>query len=312
MRQTLEGTEISDRGPEVQSTPHSEQKEADLFLASFEALPDRVKETLGEEERRMLREINEKHNVTFEHSLGVATTVDAVWPVFADDLEREGVRYEDMIRSASLHDVGKVALPGCVLKSTLKDEQLTSIFMDFIRQQPDRATDLLRKKGRLSDKRTASDLSQDALTHMDHRDVLPLDFMYRDNPPAMAEIIQSGLDPQMSFMDALRFHEAKSGELIKQSNIPNHELVSVLAGVHHNYDARSEVNYQQDGQSKSLSVVAAEVLHLADVLKAMTTRDQYKPTVKADEALEQLAHMAEQGVFNRDVTQRFVQAIRGK
>ncbi len=287
-------------------------RELDTFDSRMERLPNRIKETLGEEERRMLSGISEKHEITFEHSLGVATTVDKVWPSFASDLERDGVRYEDMVRSASLHDVGKIALPDCILKSTMKDEQLAEIFFDFIKQQPDRATELLRKKGRLSEKRTVEDMSTDVLAHMDHRDVLPLDFMYRNNPAAMAEIIQCGIDPKLSFMDALRFHEAKSGEIIRQSNIPNRELISALAGVHHNYDARTSVQYQQGGETKALPVTAAEVIHIADVFNAMTGRDQYRPTVSAEEALVQLNQMADQGVFNRDVARRFTESVRGR
>lgn len=285
-------------------------REMDTFTDRFEQLPDRMKEVLGNEERRMLREVNQKHDVTFRHSLGVGTAVDTVWPAFADELEQEGVRYADMVRAATLHDVGKVALPDCVLKNTLKHDQLADIFMHFVRERPDLATEMLRRKGRLSDKRTASDLSPEILRGMDFRDVLPLDFLYREDPAAMAEIIQSGLDPHMSFMDALRSHEAKSKVMIEGSAVPNRELVSALAGVHHNYDARAGVQYRQDGEMRTVPVAAAEVLHLSDVFKAMTDRDQYQETVGVDEELDIILQMADQGVFNREVARRWVEAYK--
>ncbi|MFA5052258.1 MAG: hypothetical protein WC544_04365 [Patescibacteria group bacterium] len=281
-------------------------REMDTFTHRLEKLPDHMKEALGPEEREMLRQVNEKDPITFEHSLAVARIVDTEWPAFSNDLKREGISYKDMARAAALHDVGKVALPDCILKSTLEDQQLADIFFQFVREQPDLATEIMRQKGRLSEKRTIDDVSRDALERMDHRDVLPLNFLYRNDPGAMAEIVQCGLDPHQTFMDALRTHEHKSRDFISRSSLSDREVVAALAGSHHNYNADAEVKYPRGSEMLTLSVTASELLHLSDVFQAMTGHRLYQKPLTESQALEEILQMADQGLFHKEVANRWV------
>ncbi|MFH1207016.1 MAG: hypothetical protein V1668_00210 [Patescibacteria group bacterium] len=310
MRQTLESVPGTDPTMERVSVSASPEQEVDDFTRSFERLPDRVRETLGAEERQMLRRIFDKDPFTFKHSVAVTEIINKVWGEFSGELEREGINYKNMVDAAALHDVGKLALPDCILKSSIQKDQFADLFMDFVREQPDRATDILRSKGILSGKRTAQDVTEKNLRRLDHRDVVPLEFCFRDQPAAMAEIIHSGLDAQGSFLDAIKIHEGKSREIISQSQLPHRELVAALAGSHHNYDAKAEVRYSNGNEAVKLPVNASEVLHISDVFQAMTGHRKYQDAMTESAAIDRIAEMARQGVLSNDIAERWVAAYK--
>lgn len=310
MRQTFEGIDISDRGLEAGPVTQTEKREADAFSLTFESLPGRVKETLGEEERSLLRQEYDKDPLTLRHSLAVTKIVDRVWPAFARELEQEGITYPDMARAAALHDVGKVALPDCILKSTIHQEQFAELFRAFAREQPDRATALMRNKGLLSEQRTVKDLSDETVSRLDYRDIVPLEFCFRSQPAAMAEIIHGGLDARMTFLDALKMHETKSKDIIRQTHLPDRELVAALAGAHHNYQAAASIEYRKGNETKSLPAEATEFLHISDMVEAMTGHRAYQDSMTESRAFDRVAEMARQGLVDQDVAERWLQAYR--
>lgn len=310
MRQTAEQYNLSHSAEEGISVAPEKNREADAFQASFEALPGQIRETLGEEEQALLRQVFDKDRLTFEHSLAVTRIVDKVWPAFAKEMEQQGITYPDIARAAALHDVGKLSLPDCILKSTIQQEQFAEQFRNFAAEQPERATALMRNKGLLSEQRTVRDLPAEAVSRLDYRDIVPLEFCFRDKPAAMAEIIHSGLDARMTFLDALKRHEAKSKDIIRQTHLPDRDLVAALAGTHHNYGAVTNVRYQQGDEIKLLPVQAAEVLHISDVYQAMTGHREYQAAMTEASAAERLSEMARQGLVDRDVAERWLQAYR--
>ncbi len=292
--------------------PAAAPERADLpdISESLEHLPPELRESIGEEERRLLQRLHEKDKPTLEHSVAVAHYVDRTLPEFLDDLQREGVGPHQLEHAALLHDLGKLALPDCILKSSLDHRQFSRHFMDFLQEQPDRATALMRSKGLLSGRRQASDLPEEQLLALDHRDLVPLQFLYRGNPAAIAEVISARLNPEGTFLDALKTHERKSQEFVEQTHLPDREVVAALVGSHHNYDARSEVRYPHGSEVLKLSVTASELLHLSDVLQAMVGERKYQRPLTEPEALERISEQAAQGVFDQRIAERWLRAFR--
>jgi len=308
MRNVIE-QEMSSQ-PEVGRHPieMATERVADGFLSSFDKLPDRVKETLGEEEQQMMRQIFDKDPLTFKHSAAVTEIIDKVWPEFSEEFERRGIKYRNMIDSGILHDVGKLALPDCILQGTFTRQQFADMFKGFSGEQPDRATSLLRNKGLLSEKRTVDDLSDETLQRLDYRDLVPLDFCFRDDPAAMAEIIQYRLDPHMTFFDALKIHESKSREIIGELHVPNKERVAAAAGSHHNYGARVKMDSSHSDLNNEALIDWTEVLRLSDMLDAMVGDRRYQKSLSVPEALEQINEFTRQGLFKKDIAERWVRA----
>ncbi|MFZ6036260.1 MAG: hypothetical protein ACOYUK_03905 [Patescibacteria group bacterium] len=312
MRETWERAPQSDVDAErvaIDTDPNVDSIEAQVL---FDHLPEQAREVIGPEERALLERIAAKDQVTHEHSLAVTELVHRVWPAFAEELQQDGISYPAMIRATALHDVGKLTLPDCILKSNLQHDDLRGLFIDFCHEQPERANELLRAKGLLSGKRTVEELSEATIAGLDHRDLIPLAFLYRANPSAQAEIISSGLDMQMTFLEALKRHEAASQEIISGTEIPDRNLVAALAGTHHNYRADSEVHYQVSNEERTLPVTAAELLHVTDIYQSMVGARRYQPSMTEADAMARLRQMAEERILRKDVVERWVSAIRSE
>ncbi len=256
----------------------------------------------------MLDRIRAKDELTYAHSLEVARLASSTWPVFAEELEAAGITQADMVRAGALHDVGKLILPDSVLENDLGTEELRVMLREFIEDEPDEATALLRSKGKLSDKRTVRELSDDVLASIDPRDALPLEYLFRNNPTAQAEIISAGFDPHMTFMDALKKHETASAEIISGSEIDHRALVAALASAHHNYRGIDRLVYEQDGIEHEVPVTAVELLHQIDVYQSMTGQRQYQQSMTEDQARARLEEMAEKKILNADILKRWMSA----
>lgn len=301
MRETIEQGIADQPVPEQAPALSPEIQEHDDFAASLEQLPSQVREVIGEEEQRLLRSLFEKDKATFEHSLDVARIVDRQWPEFSAELEKEGVTYADMARASTLHDIGKLDLPDCILKGSMDDHRFAQLLDQFIAEQPDAATELLQRKGLIGDGRTAGELSAEERAHLDHRDAVPLEFCFRGQPAAMAEIIHSGLDPQMTFMDALRTHEGKSEAYIGRLAAPGHEVAAGIAGSHHNYRQAEQLQYPY----------GSRLLEVSDAFEAMTHKRNYQEPMDETAAFERITALAKQGVFRPDIAERWIANYRG-
>lgn len=147
----------------------------------------RLKGIPTENDLRLLALLREKDEGSCLHSFAVARLVASSLDFkpgsrnsFGEDIEKEGMQREVLLRSSMLHDIGKLAVPDAVLKdATPRDE------------------------GREKEK-------------LNHRDLEFLSVIFRDHHEKLAEIRSYGIDPERTtFADALALHDTKAAEIIE-------------------------------------------------------------------------------------------------
>ena len=301
MRETIEQTSATPAGLERVPVHTVEDEEVSDFYTTFEQLPSQAKEVLDGEAERWLQALWKKDETTLRHSLGVTAMIDQAWPAFAAQLEAEGITYPDLIRAAALHDVGKLDMPDCILKSALHREQLGEVCRAFASEQPEQATALLQQKGVLTPEQTVADISEAMWAKLDYRDAVSLGYLFRNNPAARAEIIQSGLDPQLSFYDALKMHEGKSAAYLTQAQLPNREIVASLAGSHHNYRDKADLAHPR----------GSALLKFLDTLQTMTHGRQFQEALSENEAQERITGLVRKGILDEAVVNQWRASRQG-
>lgn len=283
-----------------------EQADIEAVRTRFKELPSEVKELISDEEAHYLALLNKKFDLYFNHSLEVARIAHREYDEFKDDLAAEGITKETFFRAALLHDVGKVGVPDCVLKGSFTDTYFREQFYSNLEADPDFIRAQLAKDGKNLDTMSDKDFM-----HLDLRDYVSLQQCFRDNPEAIDEIQRYGLDPYTeSFMDAIRRHEQYSRDIISESNIPDRERVADLAGAHHQYKEHGEEGANVTKEVLRVSVVASELLHLADVHQAMIQRRRYADRSNSPvDALYFILEETKAGAFHEPVVKRWMRVM---
>ena len=272
-------------------------------------LPLEIGEILGLEERKYLTILGQKDETTLAHSLGVSEIAHEQLSEFKEDLDKEGISPETFIRAAALHDVGKLSLPDCVLKGTMTWKDFEDKFFALRKTDPDFINQRLQQADRISSEQNVEDLNDEQMRGLglNYRDFVSLQQCFADDPASLQEIRAYGLNSEvMSFMDALRIHEKKSTEIIKQTDIPDKEQIAELAGSHHHYTKEAGEQFSRAKEVLRVSVLASELLHLADVYHAIKQPRSYKKLHSEVEALHIIMNEAKQGVFQLDIVKRWI------
>jgi len=272
-------------------------------------LPHEIGDILDLEERKYLTMLGQKDETTLAHSLGVSIIAHEQLSEFKEDLDKEGISPEIFIRAAALHDVGKLSLPDCVLKGTMTWKDFEDKFFALRKTDPDFINQRLRQAGKISDELRVEDLSDEEIRGMglNYRDFISLQQCYADDLASLQGIRAYGLNPEtMSFMDALRIHEKKSSEIIKQTDIPDKEQIAELAGSHHHYAKETGEQFSRAKEVLRVSVLASELLHLADIYHAIKQPRSYKQSHSEVEALHIIMNEAKKGIFQLDIAKRWI------
>lgn len=279
----------------------------------IEKLPPEVQDLLGREERGLLALIDKKDQATFSHSLAVAETASMQLEEFGGDLDRQGMPREAFLRAALLHDVGKLSLPDCILKGSMTWRDFEEKFFELKNTDFDFINHRLLERGLIPPGSSVGNMSDNEIRAMkvNYRDYVTLDQCYSDDKDSLEEIRKYNIDPSaISFMDALRLHETASSQLILQmENIPDGYLVAELAGSHHNYSREKDEQYHPAKEVLRVTVLASELLHLADVYQAIRQSRPYKQKHSHIEAMYIIMQEAQEGRFDVGIVKRWLRKI---
>jgi len=278
----------------------------------IEQLPSEIGEILGLEERKYLTMLDQKDETTLAHSLGVSKIAHKQLSEFKEDLDKEGISPETFIRAAALHDIGKISLPDCVLKGTITWKAFESKFFTLKNSGPAFIDQRLLERGLLSPGASINGMPDEQIRDMrlDYRDFVTLEQCFAGDEASLDEIRRYNINPaSTSFMDALRVHEAKSREIIKNTDIKDAALVAELAGSHHHYAKEAGEQFSRAKEVLRVSVSASELLHLSDVYHAIRQPRSYKKRYSEIEALHIIMNEAKQGIFRLDIAERWMKQM---
>lgn len=267
-------------------------------------------EILNEEEIKYLAMLKQKDEITFTHSLEVLNAGKEKLRIFGHDLEKEGVSDKNFLKACILHDIGKINLPDCILKAAISHSNFENIFFKFKKQNPDFIDNRLREMKLLKETQGINDFSNDEIKKMvlDYRDLVSLEFLFAQEPEKLQEINDYGINPLTnSLFDVIRGHEEQSRKIIQNmETVADKKIVAEIAGSHHGYKITHDGPFPVSKQVLRLTVLANELLHLADVYAALRQKRLYKERLSEMESLFILAEETQKGLFNKQIAKRWI------
>lgn len=220
------------------------------------------------------------HEVTGAHSVRTASFVALVVSrskMIRDMLARENLSHTDVIRAALVHDAGKLDIPSAVLSAKPNDHECMAILEGLWEERDPETMQLLARY----------DIAPGApfetvRTTLDERHLRPVRAVPVRHLIAeedLAALAARGIETEaVTLLDIIDTHEYHTRRRYKE----NDPTIAAIAGHHHTpHESRYPLAAQAVGVS---SHIAAEVLHLVDIVEAITaTRDYHtgRPLVEA-------------------------------
>jgi len=291
--------------PRLDWPPTQEPVESDFF----NNLPDYVKEVLNIDEANLLEELKTKDTKSYEHSLEVAELIREKFDLFADTITREGVSKKDMLRAATLHDIGKIDIPDCVLKDTTTWGEFKTKFQELYNADNTAYEKWLKESNFLAEDESIAEVSIEKFESKfnNHRDLIPLKELFANDDEKLGELKKYDIDSELSFMGALRLHEKCSAKRIKNiDNLENKEIIAELVGSHHDYQTNEKDSLVNSKALLNISVTAIELVHIADVHQALSQKRSYKDSMSQEDILYILMKDTQNGVFKESIAHRWI------
>lgn len=183
---------------------------------------------------------------------------------------REGVTLEQFYRACLFHDIGKVGVPRAVIRDRLGDGAMLECMHHVYRD--------LYQAGRIpGELGLGADATEgaidEALKEHNLRAVylVPAREAFAGNATALAELQELGFSGEETLMDIIKTHEPRSGDILAALGLP---VEADLAAHHHNY-RNEKLQYPITTDTLHISVDLADMLHIADVIQALSERRAY-------------------------------------
>lgn len=190
---------------------------------------------------------------------------------------REGVTLEQFYRACLFHDIGKCCIPRATLNNTLHDDDWDEHLCEEVLENKN-ATLIEKMRARLGDLPPIEEGREGLLAYLkDHHEramhFVPLASVVGEEE--LARIVETfpDIDPrEHTLADVIAKHEHVSGEILTAIGL---DVEGELASQHHNYD-HAPLKYPMSGMTLSLSAKWEELLKLADMTQALSSRRAYK------------------------------------
>jgi len=209
---------------------------------------------------------------------------------FARLLERhEEVTLVQFYRACLFHDIGKVEVPRVVIQHRMDESHMFECMHH--------AYQMLYHDGKipawLGLKEDATDEEIDEAFRTQHTlrciHLIPVQEVL--SASELAEVKRFGYSSDQTLMDIIRTHEARSGLILSRAG---YAIESQLAALHHNY--RSELPKHPLAVSVlHMSVDLADMLHIADVVQALSAERSYKKAYSLPRVMRVIAEHAQEG-----------------
>ncbi len=197
-------------------------------------------------------------------------------------IDEEVGTLENFYRACLFHDVGKCCLPHAVLNNSLNDADLAKVLIEQMEKDGDT---LLLTQIEESVQAHYLGHTEDELAHF-LESVHPVRYVkirYILSEEEVRNITNKipGIHGDSTLADAIRFHEAKSGDILMEEG----EVVAAkIARGHHNYD-NHQLEFPMASGLIGVSAKLEEFLAIADMYEALTAKRVYKDSFAPVKAL---------------------------
>ena len=220
----------------------------------------------------------------------------------AQVIEKERVSLDEFYRSCLFHDVGKLHIPESILDNTFtKDDWVDYIYKDLNNNPGGAVLERLGLSGdeKMDDINIADILDENNLSP---RSILPIRSVLTDEQIESLE--ERGVSADLTFKEVCDSHEISSQETLESEGLHTEALI---AGQHHNYQRRP---YVFPISSKTVGVGAdlSELLHLADVEQALTSKRSYKSSFSHLDVLHLLIENIEKESVDKSMAALWLKA----
>lgn len=209
---------------------------------------------------------------------------------FARLLEKhEEVTTDQFYRACLFHDIGKVEVPRAVIRHRMDEGHMLECMHHVFH--------MLYHDGKipawLDLKEDATDLEIDEAFTKQHslRCIHLVAARELLSPEELSEVERFGYTGDETLMDIIKTHEMRSGKILESAGYP---IESQLASLHHNYGKKTP-EHPIAVSVLHMSVDLADMLHIADIVQALSAERSYKKAFSIPKAMHIIAEHAQEG-----------------